>query len=143
EPVVSSTFELVVTPDAVASATGLAGPILQLAHEALADAEGLKRLPDDYADVTLGMFARWKRWLKSKLLGNFKRGYVDVISRQQSQMNQRLVTAIQQLAECCATLDHALRTLQQGSGTHESKPSQREFADGTLHESVVSPARLD
>jgi hypothetical protein len=88
-------------------------PLLQEVQEALAAAERLRQLPDDYQDVSEGWFARAKRWLKAKLLGNFKRGYVDVLSRQQSQVNRQLVLAVEQLAECCATLDHALRGMQQ------------------------------
>ncbi|MBI3412373.1 MAG: glycosyltransferase [Planctomycetes bacterium] len=102
-------IELEVTPDASAEISGLVGPLLEHAREALAEADRLKRLPEDYVDVTLGRFARLKRWLKGKLLGNFKRAYVDVLSRQQSQVNQKLMTAVQQLADCCAALEHALR----------------------------------
>jgi hypothetical protein len=87
-------------------------PILDAVQEALAEANRLRVLPSSYTDVSEGRFARWKRWLKAKLLNNFKRAYVDVLSRQQSQVNQQLVTAIQELAECCATLDHAVRLLQ-------------------------------
>ena len=82
-------------------------------QSALAEAHRLQRLPEDYLDVTEGRFARWKRWLKQKLLGNFKKAYVDVLSRQQSQVNRHLVTSVQQLAEYCATLEHAVHGLQQ------------------------------
>ena len=47
-------------------------------------AEAWQRLPDDYVDVTQGWFARAKHWVKKTLLNNFKRAYVDVLSRQQS-----------------------------------------------------------
>ncbi|MCI0641178.1 MAG: glycosyltransferase [Gemmataceae bacterium] len=92
---------------------GCTGPMQEIVRAALVQIERLRQLPDDYVDVTEGRFARFKRWLKQKLLGNFKRGYVDVLSRQQSEVNQQLFTAVQQLAECCATLDHAVQTLQQ------------------------------
>jgi hypothetical protein len=78
----------------------------------LAAAHALQRLPDDYLDVTEGRCARLKRWLKRKLLGNFKKGYVDVLSRQQTQVNQHLLLAVQHLAEHCAALEHALQGLQ-------------------------------
>src|SRR5262249_27223876 len=52
---------------------------LTLARQALAAAHEAQRLPDDYVDVTEGWFARLKRWVKRKLLGNFKRAYVDVL----------------------------------------------------------------
>jgi glycosyltransferase involved in cell wall biosynthesis len=85
-------------------------PMLALIQTALADAERLHRLPADYADVTQGWFAAGKRWLKRKLLGNFKRAYVDVLSRQQSAFNARLLDVLRELAECCATLDHVGRS---------------------------------
>lgn len=87
-------------------------PLLDGIRQLLIRARAGQRLPDDYVDVTLGRFARWKRWLKQKLLYNFKRAYVDVLSHQQSEVNEQLVAAVQQLAECCATLDHAVRSLQ-------------------------------
>ena len=94
-------------------AGGCTAPFLETAREALVEAEGRQCLPDDYLDVTQGRFARWKLWVKNKLLGNFKRGYVDVLSRQQSQVNRQVLVTLQQLTECCATLDHALRGLQE------------------------------
>ncbi len=94
-----------------ASGAGLA-PLLDGMRELLVQARQAQRLPDDYIDVTEGWFARAKRWVKKKLLYNFKRAYVDVLSRQQSQVNEQLVAAVQQLAECCATLDHAVHGLQ-------------------------------
>jgi glycosyltransferase involved in cell wall biosynthesis len=87
-------------------------PLLDGIRRLLIRARAGQRLPADYVDVTLGRFARWKRWLKAKLLYNFKRAYVDVLSYQQSEVNEQLVAAVQQLAECCATLDHAVRSLQ-------------------------------
>ncbi len=80
-------------------------PILDSAHVALAAADGVRRLPVDYNDVTQGRFASWKLWLKRKLLGTFKRAYVDVLSRQQSEFNDHALSAMRELAECCATLD--------------------------------------
>jgi hypothetical protein len=91
-------------------AAGCCAPLLDAVQAALAEAHHQRRLPDDYTDVTEGWFASGKRWLKRKVLGNFKRAYVDVLSRQQSAVNQALLTALQELAECCATLDHAGRS---------------------------------
>lgn len=88
-------------------ATGCCAPLLDGARQALAEAQRLERLPDGYTDVTEGLFAGLKRWCKRKLLGNFRRAYVDVLSRQQTTFNGRLLTAVTELAECCATLDHA------------------------------------
>ncbi|HEV3260268.1 MAG TPA: glycosyltransferase [Gemmataceae bacterium] len=84
-------------------------PLLAQVHSALAEAARLQQLPDQYLDITEGRFARWKRWIKHKLLNNFKRAYVDVLSRQQSAWNRRLVAAVAELAESCAVLDHAAR----------------------------------
>jgi hypothetical protein len=94
-------------------ASGCVTPYLEVAREALVEADRHRCLPDGYLDVTEGRFARWKRWIKMKLLGNFKRGYVDVLSRQQSQVNRQVLVALEHLTECCATLDHALRGLQE------------------------------
>ena len=89
--------------------------------QALEKGQALDRqqLPDDYLDVTQGFLAGWKRRLKRKLLGNFKHAYVDVLSRRQSQVNRRLITAVQQLTECCATLEHAVRDLHERLGRLE------------------------
>jgi len=86
------------------------GPLLQTVQAALAEADRRHNLPDTYADVTEGLLAGWKRRIKHKLLNNFKRAYVDVLSRQQSAFNRHVLTALQELAECCAMLDHAGRT---------------------------------
>jgi hypothetical protein len=72
----------------------------------------LQKLPEDYRDVTQGALAGLKLRIKRKLLGNFKKAYVDVLSRQQSACNQHLLEAVQTLTDCCATLDHAVRQLQ-------------------------------
>jgi glycosyltransferase involved in cell wall biosynthesis len=100
-------MNLIVEPAGTAAARGSCSPLLDLARAALAEAERFRRLPVDYHDVTEGRFARWKRWVKRKLLGNFKHAYVDVLSRQQSAFNQQVLSALAELAECCATLDHA------------------------------------
>lgn len=92
-------------------------------QEALAEVHRLQRLPSDYIDVTEGRFARWKRWLKQKLLGNFKKAYVDVLSQQQSQVNQSLLLAVQRLADYCATLEHALQSLAPNRGSNNGNPA--------------------
>lgn len=103
---------LTVGPSASATESLGTGPLLDTAQEALAQAYRLQRLPDDYLDVTEGRCARLKRWLKCKLLGNFKKGYVDVLSRQQSEVNGQLIAAVQELSQSCAALDHLVRQLQ-------------------------------
>ena len=79
--------------------------LLDMADAAVAVAEAHRALPLDYVDVTEGLFAPLKRWLKRKLLGNFKVGYVDVTTRQQAEVNRNLVDAVRQLAECCRELE--------------------------------------
>jgi hypothetical protein len=81
-------------------------PMLQAVEVALVELQRLQRLPDDYTDVTAGRFASLKRWIKRKLLGNFQRAYVDVLSRQQSGFNRETLTALSELRECCATLQN-------------------------------------
>lgn len=102
------------------------GMFLETIQSALAEAHRRQCLPDDYVDVTEGRLANWKRWLKQKLLGNFKKGYVDVLSRQQTQVNQHLLMSVQQLTEYCATLEHALRGLQQRVDELTQPPAKRQ-----------------
>jgi hypothetical protein len=100
-------LSLIVEGDGRRVARGCCTPMLEAVQAALVDAGRQQRLPDGYTDVTEGMFATAKRWIKRKLLGNFQRAYVDVLSRQQSVFNQQLLAALTELSECCATLDHA------------------------------------
>ncbi|HEV3204643.1 MAG TPA: glycosyltransferase, partial [Gemmataceae bacterium] len=72
-------------------------------------AHQLQVLPDDFHDVTQGWLASLKAWIKRKILGNFKRAYVDVVSRQQSEFNQQVVAALEELTEYGATLDNMLK----------------------------------
>jgi glycosyltransferase involved in cell wall biosynthesis len=88
-------------------------PFLESVQAALAEAHRLQQLPDDYLDVTQGWFARVKRWIKHKVLNNFKLAYVDVLSRQQTQVNRQLVATVHELVEWCGTLDHAVHVLQE------------------------------
>ena len=96
------------------------GPLLDEIRTALAEASRCQQLPDDYTDVTEGRFAKWKRWIKRKLLGNFKHAYVDVLSRQQSRFNQKILTALTELADYCATLEHAAGRQESGVRSQES-----------------------
>lgn len=90
---------------------GCCPALVEDAQAALAQADRTQVLPDDYADVTEGHFASWKRNIKQKLLGNFKRAYVDVLSRRQTAFNKAILEAVQQALECCTVLDHAVTTL--------------------------------
>jgi hypothetical protein len=106
-------FRLTVEAGERAGGQGWLAGVLEEVQAALVEANRLQRLPDDYTDVTCGPFAALKRRVKRKLLGNFKQAYVDVLSRQQSAFNRRLLEAVRELADCCATLDHAVRMLHQ------------------------------
>jgi len=100
-------MELIVSNDVSKNPTGVVEPFLASVQRALADADALKQLPDDYQDVTQGFLANWKRAAKQKLLHQFRRAYVDVLSRQQSAFNEQLLTALCQLADGCAALGQA------------------------------------
>jgi hypothetical protein len=104
--------------------TTCAAALLDTVQETLPKAHQLQQLPADYVDVTEGALAPVKRLIKQKLLNNFKHAYVDVLSRQQSQVNGHLVVMIQQLAECCAMLDHAVAGLSQRLDVLEAKLEQ-------------------
>jgi hypothetical protein len=106
-------MRLIVKEDTTVAAGACCAPLLETVQEVLVDADRLQRLPTDYSDVTEGTFAVWKRRIKRKLLNNFKIAYVDVLSRQQTAFNQQTLAALRELAECCATLDHAVRGLQE------------------------------
>jgi hypothetical protein len=82
----------------------VADPFIATAQKLLAEAHALETLPDDYQDVTQGLLASWKKRLKRKLLNNFKKAYLDVLSRQQSAFNERVVVALSQLSACCSVL---------------------------------------
>src|SRR5262249_12274859 len=66
-----STLRLTVAEDATHADVGCCTPLLETVEAELAEAQRRQRLPDDYTDVTEGVFAKWKRRIKSKLLGNF------------------------------------------------------------------------
>jgi hypothetical protein len=72
-------------------------------------ARALQTLPDGYEDVTAGRFAGLKRWIKRKLLHNFRAGYVDVLARQQSRFNRELLDGLEALTEAIdrPAVDHA------------------------------------
>ena len=74
----------------------------------LRDALAAQDLPAGYADVSEGRLSRLKRWVKYKLLHNFKTAYVDVLSRQQSAFNRQVLTALCELGDGQSTLAHAV-----------------------------------
>ena len=115
------TMRLMVNDKATESETSWSAPLIDNIRYALMEAMTCQRLPDDYTDVTEGRFAKWKRWIKRKLLGNFKHAYVDVLSRQQSRFNQQILTALTELADYCATLEHANRSQKTEVGSQGTR----------------------
>jgi glycosyltransferase involved in cell wall biosynthesis len=118
-------LKLIVEGEGQRGTRGCCAPMLEAVQAGLVEARRQQRLPDGYTDVTAGLFATAKRWIKRKLLGNFQRAYVDVLSRQQSAFNQQLLAALTELAECCATLDH----MGQSAGGHDLAHRVKELAE--------------
>jgi hypothetical protein len=94
--------------------------VVRVVHALLAEAHRFGRLPEGYADVSEGWFAPWKRWLKQKLLGNFQRAYVDVLSRRQAAFNDRVLAALVELADYCAGIQD-----ERARGVNRLAPSAR------------------
>ncbi len=95
----------------------------ELLRDSLLEAERRQRLPVDYLDVSEGRLAGAKRWLKRKLLGNFKQAYVDVLSRQQSAYNRHLLTAVQELRMTVEHLESRLKELEDRAPVREEANS--------------------
>jgi len=66
-------------------------------------------LPTGYVDVTTGWAARVKRWIKAKVLHNFRTAYVDVLAQQQTRFNERVVESLEQLADVPRAADAQLQ----------------------------------
>jgi glycosyltransferase involved in cell wall biosynthesis len=126
--------ELIVERNSEPVQAGCLAELLTTVQSSLAGAHQRQRLPDSYVDVTQGFFARGKRWIKQKLLGNFKHAYVDVLSRQQSAFNREVVTALGELAEACSLLDH--------SHAKDGKPTPEDLK-GQLTEIARRQARIE
>jgi hypothetical protein len=122
-------FHLIVEDAPVGTADRCCTASLCVVQRALLEAHAKQALPVDYLDVTQGFLAKWKRWIKRKLLGNFKHAYVDVLSRQQSAFNRQTLTALQELAECCAVLDHALVLRDSGKGRERGERATESLPD--------------
>ncbi len=89
----------------------------------LADAATLVELPVGYEDVSEGPLARWKRAVKRKLLHQFQASYIDILSRQQTELNRALLSTIRELAERVESLEHRLDTLPANKPTATSSSS--------------------
>ena len=114
-------MRLLVADGQAAKSAGCAANFLDAVQEMLPRTHRLAQLPADYVDVSEGRLAPVKRLVKRKLLNNFKHAYVDVLSRQQSQVNGQVVLMIQQLAECCGLLENAIAGLHQRIDRLEAK----------------------
>jgi len=118
------------------NSTSCVSTFLSAVEETLPKTHHLQQLPEGYVDVTEGRFAPLKRMVKRKLLNNFKHAYVDVLSRQQSQVNRQVVLMIQQLAECCSMLDHAVAGLHQRLDALQAKMEEAMLAFGACDETA-------
>jgi hypothetical protein len=74
---------------------------------ALAELAQEYRLPEGYASEARGRLGRLKAWLGEKLLGGFRRRYINVLSRQQSAVNGLTLTAIVKLNDSVQGLQSA------------------------------------
>jgi glycosyltransferase involved in cell wall biosynthesis len=83
----------------------------------LADAAGLVELPVGYDDVSEGPLARVKHTVKRKLLHQFQASYIDVLSRQQTELNHVLLDVVRELA---ARVDALERRLEDRQGEQSS-----------------------
>jgi glycosyltransferase involved in cell wall biosynthesis len=133
--------QLIVTDKESVTPRTISSGLLETVQGAIAEADRQQRLPDDYLDVTEGLFARWKRKIKQKLLGNFKHAYVDVLSRQQSRFNGHILAAVQELAECIAVVDHLTRMrteFEDGRLDRLREGIQRSLESGEANEVVMA-----
>jgi glycosyltransferase involved in cell wall biosynthesis len=71
----------------------------------LAEATRQKQLPTEYVDVTEGSFAPLKKAVKTRLLHNLRKAFLEPAFRQQSALNEKLLQAICLLAEAQAAQD--------------------------------------
>jgi glycosyltransferase involved in cell wall biosynthesis len=121
-------------------------PLFQSARQMLAQAHRLDRLPEDYVDVTEGKFANAKRLIKRKLLGNFRRAYVDVAFRQQSALNQKILAVMNVLLETSSMqsgtmitgLQEQVRRLQRQNRRERARSKRLERRLDALNASTIS-----
>jgi glycosyltransferase involved in cell wall biosynthesis len=106
-------MKLMVQETITGSPDTLGDAFLQAAQAAVQQAHERQQLPQDYLDVTEGAFAPLKRFLKRKLLHNFRKAYVDVLSRQQSEANEALVTALCHLLDGFSVLSRKVTELEE------------------------------
>lgn len=85
-----------------AAADDVSASFLEAAKAALAETHRQRTLPTEYADVTQGFLAPLKAWVKQKVLHNFRKAYMEPLARQQSAVNEGLLTALCRLTEAAA-----------------------------------------
>lgn len=88
-------------------------PLLRQLKALLAEAKQFEKLPESYHDVTEGLLAPLKKQVKHKLLNNFRKAYVDVAFRQQSDLNEKLILGMSLLQEAIAAQDVARQAAEQ------------------------------
>lgn len=91
----------------------------------LAGADGMRQLPDGYADVSLGRFARLKRWIKQKILHNFRTAYVDVLARQQSEFNRLVLASLAEINDVQTILLNAMNDSESARVVRDLQRRQR------------------
>ncbi len=126
---------LIVSASESSAGAAPAGTFLDVVRRTLPRTHQNCVLPSDYVDVTEGMLAPVKRFIKKKVLHNFKHGYVDAVSRQQSKVNSDLLLMVQQLSECCAMLDQAIVGLHRRIDAMEARfaPSNTDSPTMEVH----------
>jgi O-antigen biosynthesis protein len=122
-------MKLTVVQQAAGSVDLPGDDFLQAAQAAVRQAHERGQLPQDYIDVTEGALAAVKRFLKRKLLHNFRKAYVDVMSRQQSEVNEALVTALCHLLDGYTVLSRKVADLEAA----RSRPRRRSARQAAPH----------
>jgi glycosyltransferase involved in cell wall biosynthesis len=136
-----ASMRLIVQQNRTQTSDGCCTPMLDAIQAALVEAQRLQRLPDGYTDVTTGKLAAWKRWIKRKLLGNFQRAYVDVLSRQQSAFNERILLCLNELAQCLGTLESAAAEGRANGGGQEGSAEASRLIEDLQDELAKSRQR--
>ncbi|MBL8823440.1 MAG: glycosyltransferase family 4 protein [Planctomycetia bacterium] len=88
-------------------------PLLRQLRSLLSEAKQVETLPETYQDVTEGLLATLKKQVKHKLLNNFRKAYVDVAFRQQSDLNEKLIVCMSLLLEALSTQDSTAQAAEQ------------------------------
>ncbi|HMP01496.1 MAG TPA: glycosyltransferase [Gemmatales bacterium] len=117
------TSTILIVSHAVAETSS--APALRTARRLLAQAQERHQLPDDYVDVTEGRGASLKRYIKRKLLNNLRRAYIDVLSRQQSEVNADLINCLGLVLEQMELLEQEVARLRRERGRSAPRRPRR------------------